>query len=58
MKYEILRDFTDKYNYSIKYKKGDVVTFSKERIEEIELKEKELKMNLIKKVVKTKRVVE
>lgn len=58
MKYEILRDFTNTHNYSIKYKKGDVVTFSNERVEEIELREKELKIDLIKKVVKTKRVVE
>lgn len=48
MKYEILINFTDKHNYSIKYVKGDIHSFTDERAEEILKSGK-----LIKKVVKT-----
>lgn len=48
MKYEVLINFTDKNDYSIKYEKGKTYTFSKERAEEI------LKVGeLIKEVKKT-----
>ena len=35
MKYEVIRNFTDKYDKSIKYKVGDIVEFTKKRAEEI-----------------------
>ena len=35
MKYKILADFTDKYDYSINYKANDIVKFTKKRAEEI-----------------------
>lgn len=52
MKYEVIKDFTDKYNYDIKYKKGDVITLTKERAKEI------LSVDKLIKEKKTKRVVE
>jgi hypothetical protein len=52
MKYEVIKDFTDKHTY-IKYKVGDVIKLTKERAKEIlEVGE------LITKVKTTKRVVE
>lgn len=56
-KYEILRNFTDKYNPTIEYKAGDIVEFTDKRVEEIKSKEQEINEKLIKKV-KDKRVVE
>lgn len=35
MKVKILSDFRDKYDYSRLYKAGDVVTFDKERCNEL-----------------------
>lgn len=54
MKYEILTDFIDRYTSTI-YVKGDVVTFTEDRVEEIKDKEKEINLKLIRKA-KTKKV--
>ena len=35
MKYKIIKDFTDKYDSSIKYKVGDELDFTEERASEI-----------------------
>jgi len=35
MKYIILKDFTDKHDESIKYKKDEIHEFTPERVEEI-----------------------
>lgn len=56
MKYEILKNFIDKYT-NIEYKIGETHDFSEERVLEIRNKEKEKNIKLIKKVTK-KRVVE
>lgn len=58
MEFEILKTFIDKHNKTIKYVKGDIVTFTKERVEEIKDKEKEINDKLIKKVVRKKVEVE
>ena len=50
MKYEVIKEFTDKNNYDIKYKKGMVIELTKDRAEEILSVDK-----LIKKVVKPKK---
>ena len=57
MKCEIVKDFTDKHDNTIKYKAGDVVEFTTDRVKEIRSKEKEIDEKLIKQV-KQKRVVE
>lgn len=54
MKYEILNDFIDRHNSTI-YVKGDVITFTEERVNEIKDKEKEINLKLIRKA-KTKKV--
>lgn len=35
MKYLVIKNFTDKYDKSIKYKVGDIVEFTKKRANEI-----------------------
>lgn len=56
MKYIILKDFTDKYDNSIKYKKDDIEDFSKERAKEILSVDKLIKK--VEKTSKSNRVVE
>lgn len=50
MKYEVIKDFTDKYDRTIKYKVGQIVEFDSLRAKEILSVDK-----LIKKVTKPKK---
>lgn len=58
MKYEVIKEFIDKYNLSKVYRVGEVIEISKERAEEILSVDKLIKEVKVKKPKKTDRVVE